>query len=828
MATKNKKTALKKSEPYSMNNILITLGSILVIAFLFYAVDHTALFNGYSAQYDKPIFSSLLIMSLLLILLGIDFFFNWELADTKSLLSIYIWLLPLSFWISGISAASSNMAHSMTNIHIGYVTLFLAGAYLCRNEFRAKLLQTAITIVGSFVVLYGLACAFGNIYSRDAVMLTVDGYRLTSVFQYANAYAAFLVAILLCCLYYITHSRKWYIIFANSMMLVPILVSFWLTLSRGGIVTLPFIFLACILLLPLIKQLTVTLYTLLSMAASFLLTDSVTDKSTKIVTEVFKTISPDMKTAETYSWFNSESLGGWGTIIAVSLVTASIIFLIQHFVVKLVETKLHKYSSRKLSRWIFPLSLIVIGLLASILLLGTPFKNLLPDVLKTRIENINFQQNSVLERGTFYKDSIKVFKDYPVFGSGGGGWATLYERYQNNPYLSRQAHNFFLQYLVEVGIVGLAILLVLIVTVFAVFIRKSFIRGIEKTESYLIFYFVSISVLIHSVLDFEMSYVLLGGLVFLCLGGLVSIFDEKPAWIEKLKVPSKSRYIYPIIVSIIAIIFLIISSMNVTANRSYERAISYAHQGKSLKEVLSPLDAAIHSSGRPEYYSLKVDFLLQVYTQSKDEQYWNQAKALVKEAREVEPNDRSLLEREYSVYLAKQDLESAVSVVKEGISKYPWELSFYERAASLYNALWNQAKQQNNAQAMEQTWNSLLENYQMIQKGIDHIATLPEGQIQGRAFYHSSIIRYSVGQVYMVKAQYDKALVELQPAATEANALLAQSTQQVQQEQYKTIIRWYLALTQKLGNIDQALLNSFTTTYIQEKQQIETIVSSLK
>lgn len=61
----------------------------------------------------------------------------------------------------------------------------------------------------------------------------------------------------------------------------------------------------------------------------------------------------------------------------------------------------------------------------------------------TRLENINFQQHSVLERITFYKDAMKVVKDYPIIGTGGGGWSSLYEQYQNNPYISRQVHNFF-------------------------------------------------------------------------------------------------------------------------------------------------------------------------------------------------------------------------------------------------------------------------------------------------------------------------------------------------------------------------------------------------
>lgn len=798
-----------------------------VILLIFFAAYHTALFNGYSAQYDKTIFVALLITSFIFILLVVCFFFNWELQDNRDLLSMYIWLVPLTFWISSLFAASSELAQNMTIIHVMYSVLFMAGAHVSRNGFKASLMQIAITMLGYSVVLYGLACAFGNMYSRDAVMFTDQGYRLTSVFQYANAYAAFLNAILLCCLYYITHSKKWYIVFINSLMLVPILVSFWLTLSRGGIVALPFIFLAILPVLSLVRQLSLSVYAIIGTAASFLITGYVTDKSTKLVTEVLKKTSSNLKSADTYSWFHRESLSGWAVVLGVSCITAGIIVGLQKYVTPKLERKLESFSSRKFSRVIIPLGLILVAVLGALLIIETPVKSILPQALQTRLENINFQQHSVLERGTFYKDSLKVFKEHPILGSGGGGWAALYERFQNNPYVSRQAHNFFLQYLIEVGVIGLAVFIGLLTTVYALFIRKAFTRGNDGLPSHLIFYFVSTSILIHSILDFEMSYVFLGALVFLCLGGMASVLDNKPSWMGKLSFVNKKKYIYPSLLSIIAIFFFYITVINLTANNSYEKAIAYAVGGKPLNEVLKPLDKAISSTSRSEYYALKSNFLLQVYSQNKQDDYWNQAKNVLEEARKKEPNNRLLLERQYSLYIAKQDLKSAISVIREGLENYPWELSFYERAASLYNTQWNQAKQQKNAKAMEEAWDDILNNSQAVQKGIEHIATLPAGQMQGRAFYQSSIIHYSLGQVYMLNGQYDKALAELQPASAEANTKLAGALQQGEDEQYRIIIRYYLALTQKLGNIDQALYGSFTTKYPQEKQQIEVVIASL-
>lgn len=823
-----------KLEASSNNELRVTywLALSLTVIFLFYAPFQTALFNGYSAQYEGPIYSSILISSFLLILIAIYSFFNWRLESYRELLGVYIWLIPLTFWISTINAASSQLAKDMSYVHMMYAAFFLCGLYIAKNRLGAAVSQLAITLSGYAVVLYGLANMFGNAYFRDAVMLTVDGYRVTSVFQYANAYAAFLMAMFLCCLYYVTSSKKWYMSSLHALMLVPIMLCFWLTLSRGALVLFPVIFLLILPVLSLTRQLAYSVYSAIALAAVLPILKPIENRSTEIVKSLLDSIQPDQSVTK-LSFFDSKSLAGWGIVLICSVAAAVIILLFQRFILPVLEQKLESFSVRKISKIILPVGLIIIIGLGAVLIFMTGLKEILPDSIQNRIETINFQQNSVLERGTFYKDSIKVIKDHPIIGTGGGGWAVLYERYQNNPYTSRQAHNFFLQYLVEVGIFGFAVLLILLLTIYWMFISKVFRGEKDTVGTHLIFYFVSLSILVHSILDFELSYVYLGSLVFLCLGGMASILNGNPSWIKKLSgaVNSKS-FIYPTATSIIALIFFIFSIINVNADHSYDRAIAYAKQGKSLNEVLKPLDAAIKSTSNPDYYAQKFDFLMQVYSQAQDQQqkdsFWNQAHALTDEARKAEPNNRFLLERQYSLFVANQDYNSALKVVSEGLDKYPWELSFYERLGSLYNTIWNQSKAQNNQEATKSSWDQIQANYATVINRMADLAKLPEGQVQGRPFYLSPLIRFSTGQILAVNGELEKAIAELQPAAADSAERLKDPTKQAEIEQNKLVIRWYLAVTQKLGKPDQALYDSFTATNPQEKQQIDAIAASLK
>ncbi|MFD1903705.1 O-antigen ligase family protein [Paenibacillus rhizoplanae] len=174
-----------------------------------------------------------------------------------------------------------------------------------------------------------------------------------------------------------------------------------------------------------------------------------------LVTNPLTTLGTELNTAYT----SSAALKAWAYLIGASAVVAVLGWLIQRYIAPWLYGKLGSSESRKFTGMWIPLGSVIAVAIVAFLLIGTGLKSVLPDNIETRLENINFKQHSVLERFTFYKDAMKVVKDYPILGSGGGGWASLYEEYQNNPYISRQVHNFFLQYLIEVGIVGFIVFL---------------------------------------------------------------------------------------------------------------------------------------------------------------------------------------------------------------------------------------------------------------------------------------------------------------------------------------------------------------------------------
>ncbi|MFX8312586.1 hypothetical protein ABTL57_19140, partial [Acinetobacter baumannii] len=89
--------------------------------------------------------------------------------------------------------------------------------------------------------------------------------------------------------------------------------------------------------------------------------------------------------------------------------------------------------------------------------------------------------------------------------------------YQNNPYISRQAHSFFIQTLVEIGWSGFVGLVALIVAVFALYLRFYW-RDRAEQPGHFVFFILSFSLLAHSAIDFDMSYIYVSSIVFFSMG----------------------------------------------------------------------------------------------------------------------------------------------------------------------------------------------------------------------------------------------------------------------------------------------------------------------
>ncbi|HYE10149.1 MAG TPA: O-antigen ligase family protein [Patescibacteria group bacterium] len=139
----------------------------------------------------------------------------------------------------------------------------------------------------------------------------------------------------------------------------------------------------------------------------------------------------------------------------------------------------------------------------------------IPEALAERFADISLQTQSVSTRAYYLKDGIKIIKDNFLIGTGGGGWKNLYRQYQSQAYDSTEAHNFYLQYMIETGIIGVIVLL----TVYYLFMRKAFISLFkEKDYTQLPLCFALIMMMGHAFMDFDLSLTALAFLFWMMIG----------------------------------------------------------------------------------------------------------------------------------------------------------------------------------------------------------------------------------------------------------------------------------------------------------------------
>ncbi|SHE13526.1 Lipid A core-O-antigen ligase and related enzymes [Chlamydia abortus] len=803
------------------HSILFWTLTVITVCFLIWAPFQRALFNGYNMDFDRPIYSSFVWASILLFVTSLYLFFNYKYRNLRDFFVLYIWLVPLSFLISLIGAASHYYGANMLYMHMMYATFFILAIYVTNSRLGNKILQYTLLISGYLIVIFGMLNWLGNLRIangiaelftslkglpayKHAVMSDSNGLRLTSVFQYANTYSAYLIALLFGCMLFIFRSRKWYPVALHSLMLVPILVSFMLTLSRGGLVILPVVLLVLLLFFSVERQIKLLLYLGISAVAVLLTIGNITE----IGSSLQNNFSPSL------------SLKGWGILAVASIIVSVLVTLLNRYLSPVLEKTIQEKIKLRYAPVILPVGAVILGTIAVVILFtDTGITKLLPENIRIRIDNINFQQHSVLERGTFYADSLKLVKDYPVFGAGGGGWAALYEKYQNNPYTSKQAHNFFLQYLVEVGIFGFLIFAVLLGLVLYNYCRIYFKSDKDTKDTRVLYLIILISLLIHSVIDFNLSYAYLAIVVFICLGGLVSSFDTIAApFTNRL---SKWESYLPKIISggtlVTAIVFITMSIRLLSGNTYYHQAIAEAQQAKPYTEVIATVDKALSMQpNHPDYVDLKQDILMQVFRQIKDPSLEQEAVQLIKDFRKAEPYHRLGILFQLNFFMEQRNFLEAHSVNIEGIEIFPWDIEMYESQMHILYELGNQSRLDKNIALTDQYWNEAIELYNTVLAKVKHLESLPEGQLQGREFNVTQAIALYAGQIYYIKGDYSNA----------ESALKHGITDNLKEPLAQTIARWYLAALHKQGKTEDGLKGKLLAANPQESKNLEDLLNT--
>lgn len=723
-------------------------------------VFRKALFNGSQSSFETPIYIWIICIVLTSLVLVLGVMANKEAYRSRiAIIHTVGFVYPAAYAISMLSAASSHYSLYYTAIHFSYAACFLMGALLSVRQAGAKRLLGSLMAVGNIIVIFGLMNWFGDAslwgifnwseapgqYSavyNDAVLNSGINARLSSVFQYPNSYAALLIGLLVSTLVLAVSTTNRVLIGLYALSLVPMMLSFVLTLSRGAFLVLPIIFLLALPFLKLHRQLMVCMY----MAVTCVATLSISSPMFATGTEL------------QIQYSERDSFLAWCLLIAVSGLTAVVCYLIFKFLRTKIAEKLKQLEQIKHSNLFLPVAAALLLIVGSVAFLGnTRLIQWLPDNIQSRIESINWEQASVLQRGTYYRDAINLWSDYPVFGAGGGAWQALYEKYQIKPYTGRQAHNFFLQTLVEIGAVGTLLLCALLAFVLYHFLRSHRRKTEENRFVYLCFFAISAPILIHSLLDFNMSFVFLGAVVFLCLGGMIAANELPPFAFQKRWATGRWPYAYPVVYTVISVLTVAVFINHLSGSELYAKARSNAISGGNVQEILAPLNRAIAKLPHPEYADLKLQILNQLYAQTRDRKYEQEAENLLAAMKEREPHYKPLLFRELQLRVLNGQYEEAAALLESKLNDFPWDSTVYSELAAIHFEYGLQLVRDGQPQLAQSRWDKAFEVLDAVNAKAEELEAFPDVRQQSRNFGLTPDLALSLGQIQFYRGNYEEA-----------------------------------------------------------------------
>ena len=187
---------------------------------------------------------------------------------------------------------------------------------------------------------------------------------------------------------------------------------------------------------------------------------------------------------------------------------------------------------------------------------------LLPNFIGNMFSNNFFNSRSLLYRKEYYKNAYYILKDNTIFGLGASSWKYLYIINRTFDYGTSESHSYLIDTFLDFGIISVILLILIYILLF-----KNLIKIIKnKDKDYKITLAINLSVLlilIHSLMDFNMSFLLIKYLVFILII-ILSNFDNK----DNIK-EYKSIYIISFLVTIILLILNIFNLSGVFIYNKY-------------------------------------------------------------------------------------------------------------------------------------------------------------------------------------------------------------------------------------------------------------------
>lgn len=197
---------------------------------------------------------------------------------------------------------------------------------------------------------------------------------------------------------------------------------------------------------------------------------------------------------------------------------------------------------------------------------------LIPRFIATRLQGLRVSEN-MLQRVILFENALKIFSKSPIIGSGIAAFQDNARSVQNYYYVSKYAHNHYVESLVETGIVGLILFIAMLGTAAAAVIR-TYLNERKSSQQVAAtltpaFGAAILFMIGHAAMDVDFSFYAFLPVALVVLA-VINLFcgNALPAPGEKLK------KIFIILVAVFSTVFVVFVALNVSAKNSLEGEVT--------------------------------------------------------------------------------------------------------------------------------------------------------------------------------------------------------------------------------------------------------------
>jgi tetratricopeptide (TPR) repeat protein len=576
------------------------------------------------------------------------------------------------------------------------------------------------------------------------------GNRIYSTLQYPNTTATFLAlaAFLGLALLNLSQTRLGKIIYSvGNILLVAVIVA---SQSRGSWALYPVVMLVFFLGMPSRYRFATLFNLVLAWGVGL---------------QIARVLQPSM-------------LSGTGAGTLKYILIGAIVVIVGQWVYDLVINWLDSREVRDSTRRLLGAGVIVYALIVALVYIvytaqavPSVAAQFAPTNALQRAGTINNQDVSFTSRLDFNKAAVQMALDYPINGLGGEGWNALYHRYP--PYLvfTSETHNYPAKVLVETGITGLAVLLV---------IWMGWLRSIYRLwrtriadVSWLLILAggaAAINLGIHSIYDFDLSMGAMGILLW-CLWGTIRGAAELYFPAERALSPAWRKLLALTLAGSLGAVIL-----GGSAASLYAAGLKGAEGAKAMTErnwVEAERKLLKATKLDPFSASYAAD-LAQVYTikgmASNDKEQIALAEQYTRQAVAMEPYNYPIRQRLLTVSLLSGRVEQAVESAESLVAHNPLDVHNFEILGKLYIAAGRYLHESGQKDQAKQYWRKTGElNRQLAAKLKDVKADYRRWD--GDPLQVTPVVKLYEGEAAYLLGDYRKASQLLQEALRSEGSL---------------------------------------------------------